>query len=173
MAQLTPNHFEKAFENWLKDSQVQHVQVDQSKRAVFARSRVKGFDILIYPKRLGADVLIAEVKGRKYRGKGVENIGALPSWVTIDDVQGLEKWEEMFGKGYSGIFVFVYELARVDVDTGGKEVFQSDNRRYFALGVRLADYRKHMKMRSPRWQTVTLSAADLRSCAVDLRTLLF
>ena len=157
-----PNHFETAFENWLIENRVQYVQVDQKKRAYFARTKIKSFDFLLYPARLNSDTLIAEVKGRTFKGKSLARLGGLQCWVTMEDVRGLLRWEDVFGKDHAGLFVFAYELANVDVETDGRNVFVFDGRRYFFVGLRLSDYSGCMRLRSPRWQTVMLGAADFR-----------
>lgn len=168
-----PNHFETAFENWLIENRVQYVQVDQRKRAYFARTKIKSFDFLLYPARLRADTLIVEVKGRTFFGKSLARLGGLQCWVTMEDVRGLLRWEEVFGSNHAGLFVFVYELANVDIDADGRDVFECDGKRYFFAGIKLSDYSNYMRLRSSRWQTVMIGAADFRRCAVDLETLLF
>jgi hypothetical protein len=168
-----PNHFETAFENWLIENRVQYVQVDQRKRASIARTKIKSFDFVLYPARLAAESLIVEVKGRIFRGKSLARLGGLQCWVTMEDVRGLLRWEEVFGSNHAGMFVFVYELANVDVDADGRNVFEYDGKRYFSVGLKLSDYSGCMRMRSPRWQTVMLGAADFRRYAVDLKALLF
>ena len=167
-----PNHFETAFENWLIENRIQYVQVDQRKRAFFARTKVKSFDFLLYPSRLDADMLIAEVKGRTFSGASLGKLSGLQCWVTMEDVRGLLRWEEVFGKHYAGLFVFAYELANVDVDTDGRSVFEFDSKRYLFLCLKLSDYRNFMRTRSPRWQTVMLGAPDFRRCAINLEALL-
>jgi hypothetical protein len=168
-----PNHFETAFENWLIENRVQYVQVDQRKRAYFARTKIKSFDFLLYPARLDTDTLIVEVKGRTFSGKSLARLGGLQCWVTMEDVRGLLRWEDVFGKDHTGMFVFAYELSNVDVDTDGRSVFECDGKRYFFTGIKLSDYSSCMRLRSPRWQTVMLGAADFRRRAVELETLLF
>ena len=168
-----PNHFETAFENWLIENRVQYVQVDQRKRAYFARTKIKSFDFLLYPARLDTDTLIAEVKGRTFDGKSLARLSGLQCWVTMEDVRGLLRWEEVFGKNFAGVFVFAYELANIDIDTDGRDAFKFDGKRYLFCSIRLSDYRSLMRTRSPRWQTVMLGAADFRRCATDLETLLF
>jgi hypothetical protein len=167
-----PNHFETAFENWLLENRVQYVQVDQRKRAYFSRTKIKSFDFLLYPGRLDTDTLIAEVKGRTYNGKTLAKLSGLQCWVKMEDVQGLLRWEEVFGKGFVGVFVFAYELAAIDIDTDGRDTFEFDGKRYLFLCVRLTDYRNSMKTRSPRWETVMLGAEDFRRYAVNLEMLL-
>jgi hypothetical protein len=168
-----PNHFETAFENWLIENRVQYVQVDQRKRAYFARNKIKSFDFLLYPVHGTAGALITEVKGRKYSGKSLARLGGLQCWVTMEDVRGLLRWEDVFGKDHTGFFVFVYELASVDIDADGQSVFEYDGKRYFFVGLKLADYSSCMRQRSPRWQTVMMGAADFRRYAMGLETVLF
>jgi hypothetical protein len=168
-----PNHFEAAFENWLIENRIQYVQVDQKKRAVFARTKIKSFDFLLYPARPDADTLIVEVKGRKFGGKSLAGLGGLQCWVTMEDVRGLLRWEEVFGKGCCGVFVFAYELSNVDIDTDGRAVFEHDGRRYLFLALRLSDYVGCMRVRSKKWQTVMLKAADFRRNAAQPHQLLF
>jgi hypothetical protein len=167
------NHFETAFENWLIENRVQYVQVDQRKRAFFSRTKIKSFDFLLYPACGTASTLITEVKGRKYSGKSLARLGGLQCWVTMEDVRGLLRWEEVFGNNHSGMFVFAYELANVDVDADGRSVFECDGKRSFFAGIKLADYSICMRQRSQRWQTVMLGAADFRRCAAGLESLLF
>ena len=63
MKKFRLNHYERAFGNWLIDSNVPYTAVDEQKRAAFGRSKFKSFDYLLYPP--GEKIIIAEVKGRK------------------------------------------------------------------------------------------------------------
>ena len=175
------NEYEQAFESWLIDSRVQYVTVDQQKRRIFARNRIKSFDFLLYPAGF-TPVIIAEVKGRKFKGTTLKNLTGLQCWVTMEDVQGLIRWEQVFGSekpghvtdaGYQAWFIFAYEFENVDVETDGRAVYDYRNRRYIFFAVRLDDYREFMTMRSPKWRTVTLPAAKFREYAVPASQLLF
>ena len=46
MADLAGNHYEKAFESWLKDNGIQYLLVDQKKRTAFSKSKIKSFSFL-------------------------------------------------------------------------------------------------------------------------------
>jgi hypothetical protein len=59
------------------------------------------------------------------------------------------------------------------VDPDGAEVHDFADRRYTFYAVDAIDYMTNMKIRSPRWQTVMLSAAKFRQLAVPVRQLLF
>ena len=86
--------------------------------------------------------------------------------------RGLLRWEEVFGNNFVSVFIFAYDLANIDTDTDGKEIFEFNGKRYLFLCLKLSDYRNLMKTRSPRWQTVMLGAEDFRRNAIDLKALL-
>lgn len=167
------NQYEQAFENWLIDNRAQYVVVDQHKRAVFSRNKIKSFDFLLYPARGDREIIITEVKGRKFKGTSLSRLAGLECWVTMDDVRGLIRWEQVFGKGYAGAFVFAYEFEKIDVELNGRDAYGFDEKRYIFFGVKLDDYRTFMTVRSPKWQTVTLPAEKFRSCVVPMGELLF
>ena len=165
MVQIAGNHYEKAFESWLKDNGVQYLLVDQQKRTAFSRSKIKSFDFLFYTPDSRA--YIAEVKGRKFSGKTFTAFGSLPNWVTSDDIRGLENWVEIFGGRYQGLFVFAYELENIDVDTDGREIYEYLGGRYVFVAIRLRDYKQGAARRSEKWQTVHLSAEFYKNCIID------
>ena len=88
--------------------------------------------------------------------------------ITTEDIEGLTKWREIFGSDHKAVFVFTYKIDNIDVDFDGKEVFHFDSNRYVFFCVKLDDYRKFMKPRSPKWHTVTLPAEKFRQCSIQL-----
>jgi hypothetical protein len=170
MRDFSPNHYERAFENWLIDNRIRYVLVDEHKRAAFSHSKIKSFDFLVYLHN--GQVIIAEIKGRKFEGTSLTKLACLECWVTIDDVEGLSRWEQVFGPGHQALFIFAYKLENIDVDFDGRDIFDFDANRYVFFCIKLNDYRASMKRRSPKWQTVTLPADKFRKCAVQLTELL-
>ena len=164
------NHYERAFENWLIDNRIQYIAVDGHKKAAFERCKIKSFDFLVYPH--SGQTIIAEVKGRKFKGTSFGKLTGLECWVTADDVDGLASWQKIFGAGHQAVFVFAYHVENIDVEFDGRNVFDFKARRYVFFCVRLDDYRQFMKRRSPKWQTVTLPADEFRRCAVEIGELL-
>ena len=174
------NHYEEAFMNWLSDNRIRYLPVDQHKRRVFSRFKVKSFDFLVYPP--GGGAVMAEVKGRKYKGTSLAGLSGLECWVTMDDVRGLIRWNQVLNAGmqgagdkghpYEAAFLFVYEFANVDVEADGAEVYDCGDKNFVIFAVRLDDYRESMVVRSPKWQTVTLPAAKFREVAVGIREFL-
>ncbi len=164
------NHYEKAFEGWLKDNGVQYLKIDQRKRTAFSRGKIKSFDFLFYAADNNA--YLAEVKGRLFRGKNFSAFGSLPNWVTNDDICGLENWMLIFSSQYTGLFVFAYDLVNIDVETDGREIYEYAGRRYIFMAVGLADYLNGAKMRSKKWKTLHLPAEYYRRCAFDVDKLI-
>jgi hypothetical protein len=175
------NQYEKAFASWLGDNGVEYVPVDQQKRAVFARSRIKSFDFLVYPKTadnnhrsnssrrdvFNAVPAIVEIKGKLFKGSSLKNLTGLQNWVTTADIRGLTAWEDSFDgpQPFKAVFVFVYRLQYPYAETGPYHTYEYDGEKFFFLAVSLADYKKNMTVRSKSWQTVSLGAADFRSVA--------
>ena len=170
MKNFPRNHYEGAFENWLIDNSFQYIVIDEHKRAAFGASKIKSFDFLLYPR--SRDIIIAEVKGRKFKGTTFAKLAGLECWVTADDIAGLAKWQRVFGPSHTAVFIFAYRVENIDVDFDGREVFAFDGNRYIFFAVKLYDYCSFMKVRSPKWRTVTLPADKFRRYAVQMQNLL-
>lgn len=169
-SELINNHYERAFENWLIDNGVKYAVVDEGKRAILGKSDIKSFDFLLYPD--DEQIIIVELKGRKFKGINLSKLAGFECWVTTEDVDGLTMWQQAFGQNYRAIFVFAYKIENIDVDFDGREVFEYDQNRYLFLGISLENYRRFMVRRSPKWQTVTLPADKFRDCAVQISEIL-
>ncbi len=168
MRDLSPNHYEQAFEHWLNDHHVQYVRADEHKRIGSVRRSVKNFDFLLHagPERR----IIAEVKGRIFKGTSVAAMTGLECWVTLDDVRSLQMWQRVLG--HEAVFVFAYRILNIDVDLDGHESLLVGQDRYLFWAVCVDGYACHMKRRSPKWRTVTLPAEKFREVAIDLAALL-
>lgn len=166
MREFSPNHYERAFENWLIDNRIQYVFVDEHKRTAFSHSSIKSFDFLVYPRN--GRIIIAEIKGRKFGGTNFAKLTGFECWVTAEDVDGLAGWRRVFGPNHEAVFIFAYKVENIDVDFDGREVLDFDATRYIFFCIKLDDYQAFMKRRSPKWQTVTLPADKFRQCAVPI-----
>ena len=170
MPESSINQYERAFENWLLDRRVDYVRADEHERLGPGPRSVKNFDFLLY---IGPDRrIIAEVKGRTFHGTSLAPLTGLECWVTLDDVASLQMWQEVLGPDHQAVFVFAYRIEHVDVDLDGRQAIQIGLERYMFFYIRLDDYRRTMRRRSPRWQTVTLPAEAFRQHARELDNLL-
>ncbi len=172
-------HYEKAFEHYLRTNHIAYIAVDEAKRTLLrpdqqaaAPRRLKAFDFVVYTE--SSNQLI-DVKGRKCRvikkKKPNQNtlldiapertrVGRLDSWVTLDDVESLTKWEELFGNGFKAYFVFLYWCESQPADALFQEIFSFDDRWYALRSVPVDLYQKHMKQRSAKWGTVDIPVRD-------------
>lgn len=153
------------------DNHIKYVTVDEQKRAAFGICKIKSFDFLLHPPN--GQTIIAEVKGRAFKGTSFAKLTGFECWVTAEDIDGLTEWQRVFGQGHTAVFVFAYKIENIDVDFDGRDAYDFDANRYVFFAVKLDDYRKFMKHRSPKWQTVTLPADKFRQCAIQLQQLLW
>lgn len=155
------NSYELAFESFLTESKIPFVWVDQSQRPEFFDGSVKNFDFFLYPDSQ-CPVLI-ELKGRTFKGDSLAGLKGLDGWATFEDVQALSQWLARFRVDYpaaQAYFVFVFRFANIDVETDGRAVYDFGGQRFLFLAIPLDKYAAAMKVRSPKWQTVTLPAED-------------
>ena len=170
MTEFSPNHYERAFENWLLDNRIQYVRADEHRRIPFGRSDIKSFDFLV--EAPSGRTIIAEVKGRTFKGTCMAKMAGFECWVTAEDVEGLTKWQQILGESHEAAFVFAYKIENIDVDFDGMDVLDCGDSTYLFFCVKLEDYRRFMKGRSPKWQTVTLPAEKFRESAVHINEFL-
>ncbi|MEM9882466.1 MAG: HYExAFE family protein [Planctomycetota bacterium] len=173
-------HYEQAFEHYLRANGIAYVAVDEAKRALHGRAgiagakKLKSFDFVVYSEA-GPNLLI-DVKGRKVPSRktaaGAASRSGLQNWVTRDDVACLETWSGIFGDGFEPAFAFLFWCDAQPPDALFLEVFEFGARWYAVLAVRLADYRRDMRPRSAKWDTVCLPAAAFERHRTPLRALL-
>jgi hypothetical protein len=156
------NHYEAAFEAYLQWHRLCYVAVDETRRTWLGDLRVKNLDFIIHSD-WGAHLLV-DVKGRSF-GSGPEDRPrrVWECWSTRDDVDGLERWAELFGPTYRGLLVFIYHLwPGVCLPEDTDDLWTWRGRRYLLRAVAVDDYRRHMRVRSPKWRTVALPRAVFR-----------
>ena len=155
------NHYEAAFEAYIRSLRVPCVAVDEAKRALVPGDGpgVKNPDFLLYPK--GSLNLVVEVKGK--RGKTAEGRRRWENWVTTDDLEGLERWQELFGPGFRAVLAFAYGEPRPPFPLPpGDGSFGFRNRLYRFWAVGLDDYIRHLRSRGPAWKAVAMARAEFR-----------
>lgn len=173
------HHYEHAFEAYLRARRIPYVAVDEARKALLPESHqlrlaapasggaggmrsgpmrqsaLKSFDFVIYGQ--GSNVLV-EIKGRRVArraGKsGGAAVGRLETWVTQDDVESLQAWQQLFGPEFFAAFVFIYWCDEQPPDGLFQEIFEHRERWYAMRAVRLDQYLRGMRTRSPRWRTV-------------------
>lgn len=155
------NHYEAAFEAYIRDQFVPCVAVDECRRPVSDEGSLKNPDFLIYPKM--AKNLVVEVKGKL----GKDTFGRRPweNWVTTDDLEGLVRWQQMFGPGFVAALVFVYAEDAPEYplpeSSGGGYCYRGLVYRFWA--VALDDYVAHLRSRGMAWKAVAMARDAFRA----------
>ncbi len=153
------NHYEAAFEAYIRALRVPCVAVDEAKRAIDGDGGLKNPDFLLYPGK-GRN-LVVEVKGK--RGKTAIGRRAWENWVTTDDLDGLARWQEMFGPGFRALLAFCYaEVAPTFALPPGDGSFAFRGRLYRFWALELDEYVGHLRSRGPAWKAVAMARAEFR-----------
>src|SRR5262249_24577172 len=136
--------------------------VDETRRAVLNDSPVKSLDFVVYGDQ-GARLLV-DVKGRRFPGGPPGKPRRVwECWSTRDDIDCLQRWTGLFGPGYQGILVCTYHLhSSVALPEDTDDLWTWRGRRYLFRAVAVDDYCRHMRVRSPSWETVSLPGAVFR-----------
>ncbi|TWT44650.1 hypothetical protein RAS1_10650 [Phycisphaerae bacterium RAS1] len=150
------NHYESAFEDFLRMRQVAYVAVDEAKKSIFRDARLKSFDFIVYSE--GPFNWLVDIKGRRWATRRGAGKPAWENWVTLADLEGLEQWQGVFGSGFRGLLVFAYWIDK-SLPAAPREIvhaFREQN--YVFVGVPLDEYRTEARVRSPKWETYNLPA---------------
>jgi hypothetical protein len=156
------NHYEAAIEGYLQWHRLGYVAVDEARRATCGDQAVKSLDFIVFGD--GGARLLVDVKGRQYPG-GPESRRrrTWECWSTQEDLDGLASWEALAGPGYVGLLLFAYHLLPdVALPDRLDDLWTWRGRRYLLRAIPAADYRRHLRVRSPRWGTVTIPRATFR-----------
>lgn len=167
---LRHNHYDAAFEAYLRGRRTPYVFVDERRRALLEGASLKSMDFIVYS---SATVnLLVDVKGRRYPSGLTGSGHKWENWTGAEDVPALLQWEQVFGSGFRGLLAFAYHV--VDAAHGGDfdELFEFRGRRYAFFGVWADAYLDVMKTRSSSWDTVCLPNREFRRLRVPLTELL-
>ncbi|MFO0917928.1 MAG: HYExAFE family protein [Planctomycetaceae bacterium] len=165
---LRSNHYDVAFEAWLREQRLPYVAVDERRRALLVQQSLKSPDFLVHSPVCGPVVL--DVKGRKQLSGAQQR--RWENWATHDDLASLDAWEKIFGGGFKSLLVFAYELADPDALSPQPTMLRFHDRRYSFYGVWASDYRQAMRDRSSRWETVWVPSARYRALRFPLDRLI-
>ncbi len=158
---LRGNHYDAAFEAFLRTRRTPYVAVDEQRRTLLEQQSLKSMDfIVLFPR--GRQPL-----GRRERAAvsfGRSRIGA--SLGKLGDGRGRPGVTQMarrIRKRLSPLLVFAYFHIVSDEERGKfNDLFSFRERTYAFYGVWAEDYKQAMHTRSESWQTVTVPSAAFR-----------
>jgi hypothetical protein len=167
------NHYEAAFEAWLRLLRVPYVAVNEAHRAAapaatYHERTLKSLDFLVSPAEGGGNWLV-DVKGRRFPTAGQQY---WRNWSTADELESLACWETLLGGGAAGLLVFAYNIVGDKSPLPAEELFRFRGSLYGFVGIRLDHYASFARPLSARWNTVTVSVPRFRALARPVRELL-
>src|SRR5262245_24444150 len=106
----TDNHYEAAFDAFLRERGVAVMPVLEVRRSYLDTSDVKSPDFIVVAPHEAK--LVVDVKGRKFpiTGKSGKKRHTWKNWCEREDVLSLARWADRFGGGFRGVLAFVYDL---------------------------------------------------------------
>jgi hypothetical protein len=162
------NHYEAAFEAYLRARRVAYVAVDEQRRSRIDGGSLKNVDFLVAPAD-GATLLV-DVKGRRFPS-GQTHKQYWRNWSTRDELRSLAAWEELLGPRATGLLVFAYNVIGDRAPLAAEELFVFRGSLYGFVAIRLDHYGACAKQLSARWDTVSVPTAQFRALARPLREL--
>lgn len=163
------NHYEAAFEAYLRERRLAYVAVDEQRRSQLGAGSLKNVDFLVSPAD-GATLLV-DVKGRRFPS-GRSSPQYWRNWTTWDDLRSLARWQDRLGEGSLAVFGFVFHIVGERSPVPPERLFPFRGERYAMLAVRVADYIRFARPLSARWQTASMPAALFRQAATPFDELL-
>jgi hypothetical protein len=162
------NHYELAFEDYLRSRRVAYVAVDEAKRSLLAEGSLKSLDFIVSSSS-GSSWLV-DVKGRRFPSGRCRQYWK--NWSTRDDLVSLSQWEKLFGERFQALFVFAYNVQGRRAPLPAEQLFDFRGRTYGFVAIRLSEYVCHARLISSRWDTLAMPVRRFRELARPLEQLL-
>ena len=161
------NHYEAAFEGYIRARGIPYVAVDEARRCLLGEdASLKSLDFIVSIP--GGATWLIDVKGRRFPS-GDARRQYWKNWATRDDLQSLARWEGLFGGaadadigGSRGLLVFAYYVLGRRSPLPAEQLFRFRGRSYGFVAMTLSDYARAARPISPRWDTWAVPAPTFR-----------
>ncbi len=163
------NHYELAFEAYLRDQRIAYVAVNEQRRSLTVHGSLKNLDFIVSPSDNVS--LLIDVKGRQFPS-GNHHKQYWKNWSTWDDLQSMARWQQKMGSSSRALLVFAYELVGTRSPVELAQLYEFRDRWYAFLAVRITDYIQFSKQLSARWQTVAMPTRLFRQAAFPIADIL-
>ncbi len=163
------NHYELAFEAYLRKHRVAYVAVNEQRRSLTAQGSLKSLDFIVSPSDTVS--LLVDIKGRRFPS-GTNHKQYWKNWSTWDDLSSMARWQDKLGTGSCALLVFAFHVVATRSPVESERLFAFRDRWYAFLAVRVADYIQFSRPLSARWQTVSMPARLFRQAAIPFDSIL-
>jgi len=151
---LRSNHYDAAFEAFLRTERRPYVAVDEARRALTADASLKSLDFIVYSAQ-GRNLLV-DVKGRKFPTGADGAGGRWENWAAEEDLDSMLRWQKLFGGDFRAALVFAYDIAEPRWHEQHPHRWEFRRRTYAFYAVWADEYAGAMRGRSRAWETVTV-----------------
>ena len=156
------NHYEVAFEAFLRDRRVPYLAIDEKKRSLLESGEsLKNLDFVVHAP--GGNSWLVDVKGRKFPS-GTEHRSYWKHWTTLDDLVGMGRWQTLFGNT-KGLFVFAYMICGARAPLPQEKLFAFRGELYAFVAITYFEYLCESHLISPRWKTYAMPTKKFRNLA--------
>lgn len=153
------NHYEAAFEEFLRERGIPYVAVDEARRTTLGDATLKSLDFIVTSPQ--GERWLVDVKGRRFpSGMGRQY---WKNWSTRDDLWSLARWQQIFGPQFSSLLVFAYNVIGDRSPLPRKQLYDYRGGLYGFLAIRVEHYARYARTISPRWDTLAMPAVAFRS----------
>ncbi|QDU98298.1 HYExAFE family protein [Lignipirellula cremea] len=156
------NHYEAAFESYLRSLRIPYVGVDEAKRSLLQEGSIKSFDFIVSP-TTGRLSWLVDVKGRRFPSGRRRQYWK--NWTTDEELRSLSYWQTQFGPDFTASFVFAYHVVGEFAPVPLEHLYRFRDQTYGFTAVRLEDYLAWSRQISPKWSTVAISSPVFRRLA--------
>lgn len=153
-------HYERAFEAWLREHRVPYVTVQQVRRSADEEGPIKSFDFLVHA---GERHYIVDVKGKQFPQVSRGREAYWENWIHFSDLEGLFAWESHFGDDYTALLVYCYWFQLPTEDGTVEKTISMGGRDYLIVAIGARTFAENCRRRSRRWQAVHIPAKEFTS----------
>ena len=168
------NHYEAAFESYLRAERIPYVAVDEQRRSLSPNGSLKNVDFILSPEAWRGDAGVSwliDVKGRRFPS-GRRNKQYWRNWVPEEELRSLLDWSCRFGPGFDAALVFAFHLVGDRSPVPPQQVHYHRDEPYAFVAAPLEAYRGVARTLSPRWGTVSAPVAEFRRLATPIHQLI-
>ncbi|HTN73891.1 MAG TPA: HYExAFE family protein [Pirellulaceae bacterium] len=162
------NHYEAAFEAYLRSHKLAYVAVDEAKRSQQTDGTLKSLDFIVTPRGNQASWLV-DIKGRRFPTGRQKQYWK--NWSTRDELRSLARWEELLGTQFTGLLVFAFHVVGPFSPLPAEQLFAFRGQQYAFVGIQLHHYSSYSHVISPQWDTVAMPVAKFRELALPVERL--
>jgi hypothetical protein len=161
------NHYDVAFEAYLRERQISYVAVDEARRSpggndATAGQTLKSLDFIVSPRETAVSWLV-DVKGRHFPAGRRKQYWR--NWTTADELHSLARWESLFGRQFAALLVFAYLVLDDVSPLPSEQLFSFRDRLYAFVGIRPHHYLSLGRVISPKWNTIAVPGSQFRQLA--------